>query len=236
MVCLVTGSSRGLGKAVALAFGKRGESVIIHYNERKSEAEEAASLLRDSIVLKADAGDQAGVNKLVEDAVERFGRIDLLVNNAGIVKEALLLKTSEEDFDEAVSVNLKGPFNFIRAVARPMMRQKKGHIINIGSIAAIKGRAGLSAYSASKAGLIGLTLSSAKELGRYNIMVNMVLPGYMLTDMGAASNEKAKESALKDSLIKEYSTPENIAEFICYLAGTSGITGQIFNLDSRIII
>ncbi|MEW6715746.1 MAG: SDR family NAD(P)-dependent oxidoreductase, partial [Nitrospirota bacterium] len=129
----------------------------------------------------------------------------------------------------------KGSFNFMRAVARQMIRQKKGHIINIGSIAGLKGRAGLSAYSASKAGLVGLTLSSAKELGRYNIMVNMVLPGYMLTDMGTASHEKAKESALKYSLISKYSNPDNVAEFICYLAGTSGITGQIFNLDSRII-
>lgn len=235
MVCLVTGSSRGLGKAIALAFGKRGNRVIIHYKEKRAEAEEAASLLKDSLVLKADSVDYTGVKKLVDDAVKSFGSIDVLVNNAGIVKEALLLKTSEDDFDTAVSVNLKGPFNFTRAAVRHMMRQKKGHIINIGSISGIKGRAGLSAYSASKAGLIGLTLSFAKELSRYNIMVNMVLPGYMLTDMGKASNEKAKESALKDSLIKEYSNPENVAEFICYLSGTSGITGQIFNLDSRIM-
>lgn len=235
MVCLVTGSSRGLGKAIALAFGKRGDRVIVHYKEKRMEAEKVASSLEDAIVFKADIGNYTEVRKLADDIVKRLGSIDVLVNNAGIVKEALLLKTSEDDFDEAVSVNLKGPFNFMRVVARHMIRQKKGHIINIGSIAGIKGRAGLSAYSASKAGLAGLTLSSAKELGRYNIMVNMVLPGYMLTDMGMASNEKAKESALKDSLIKEYSNPENVAEFICYLAGTSGITGQIFNLDSRII-
>ena len=235
MVCLVTGSSRGLGKAIALAFGKRGNRVIVHYKEKRVEAEKTASLLQDAVVLQADSRNYSEVKKLADDAVKSLGSIDVLVNNAGIVKEALLLKTSEDDFDEAVSVNLKGSFNFTRAVARHMIRQKKGHIINIGSIAGIKGRAGLSAYSASKAGLIGLTLSSARELGRYNIMVNMVLPGYMLTDMGMTSHEKAKESALKDSLIRKYSNPENVAEFICYLAGTSGITGQIFNLDSRII-
>src|SRR4030066_1745577 len=205
MVCLVTGSSRGLGKAIALAFGKRGDRVIVHYKDKRAEAEKAASCLQDAIVLKADSRDYTEVKKVADDAVKSLGSIDVLVNNAGIVKEALLLKTSEDDFDEAVSVNLKGSFNFIRAVARHMIRQKKGHIINIGSIAGMKGRAGLSAYSASKAGLVGLTLSSAKELGRYNIMVNMVLPGYMLTDMGMASHEKAKESALKDSLLKEYS-------------------------------
>ena len=235
MVCLVTGSSRGLGKAIALAFGKRGNRVIIHYNEKRIEAEKTASCLKDAVVLKADNGDYTEVKKLADAAVKSFGCIDVLVNNAAIVKEALLLKTSEDDFDETVSVNLKGSFNFMRAVARHMIRRKKGHIINIGSIAGMKGKAGLSAYSASKAGLIGLTLSSAKELGRYNIIVNTVLPGYMLTDMGMASNEKAKEVALKDSLIKEYSNPENVAEFVCYLAGMSGITGQIFNLDSRII-
>lgn len=235
MVCLVTGSSRGLGKAIALAFGKRGNRVIVHYKEKRVEAEKTASLLQDAVVLQADSRNYSEVKKLADDTVKSLGSIDVLVNNAGIVKEALLLKTSEDDFDEAVSVNLKGSFNFTRAVARHMIRQKKGHIINIGSIAGIKGRAGLSAYSASKAGLIGLTLSSARELGRYNIMVNMVLPGYMLTDMGMTSHEKAKESALKDSLIRKYSNPENVAEFICYLAGTSGITGQIFNLDSRII-
>jgi len=235
MVCLVTGSSRGLGKAIALAFGKRGNRVIVHYKEKRVEAEKTASLLQDAVVLQADSRNYSEVKKLADDTVKSLGSIDVLVNNAGIVKEALLLKTSEDDFDEAVSVNLKGSFNFTRAVARHMIRQKKGHIINIGSIAGIKGRAGLSAYSASKAGLIGLTLSSARELGRYNIMVNMVLPGYMLTDMGMTSHEKAKESALKNSLIREYSNPKNVAEFICYLAGTSGITGQIFNLDSRII-
>jgi len=235
MVCLITGSSRGLGKAVALAFGKRGHRVVIHYKNKSREAEDAASQINESMILKADVRDFNEVKALVDEIVQKWGRIDLLVNNAGIVKEALLLKTSEDDFDEVVSVNLKGAFNFMRAVSRHMIRQKSGHIINIGSIAGMKGRAGLSAYSASKAGLTGLTLSSAKELGRYNIMVNMVLPGYMLTDMGNASAEKAKEAALNNSLIKDFSDPERVADFICYLAETSGITGQTFNLDSRIL-
>jgi 3-oxoacyl-[acyl-carrier protein] reductase len=116
-----------------------------------------------------------------------------------------------------------------------MVKKKKGHIINISSISGVKGKTGLSAYSASKAGLIGLTLSSARELSRYNIMVNAVLPGYMLTDMGMDSGTKAKETALKDSLIKQFSKPAAASEFICYLSESSGITGQVFNLDSRII-
>ena len=160
--------------------------------------------------------------------IEKWGRIDVLVNNAGITKEALLLKTSEYDFDEVMDTNLKGAFNFMRAVALHMVKQKNGHIINISSIAGLKGKSGLSAYSASKAGLIGLTMSAARELSEHNVMVNAVLPGYMLTDMGIESNEKAKEIALYDSLMKEFSDPYNVAEFICYLAGDNRNNGSGF--------
>jgi len=235
MVCLITGSSRGLGKAVALAFGKRGHHVVIHYKEKGSQAEAVASEINKSMVLKADARDFAEVKNLVDEVIKKWGRIDVLVNNAGVTKEALLLRTSEKDFDEVIATNLKGAFNFIRAAAPYMMGQKSGHIINVSSYVGLKGKQGLSAYSASKAGLIGLTLSAAKELSIYNIMVNVVLPGYMLTEMGMKSSDKAKEIALKESLIKDFSEPEKVADFICYLTETSGITGQIFNLDSRII-
>jgi 3-oxoacyl-[acyl-carrier protein] reductase len=235
MVCLVTGSSRGLGKAVALAFGKKGHRVVIHCRHKKREAEEAASQIKESMVLQADVRNFNEVKSLVDEVVKEWGGIDVLVNNAGVTKEALLLKTSEKDFDEVVDTNLNGPFNFIRAVLPYMTKQKSGHIINISSIAGLKGKSGLSAYSASKAGLIGLTISTAKELSGYNIMVNAVLPGYMLTDMGSASNEKAKELALQDSLVKSFSDVDNVSEFIYYLAGTKGITGQVFNLDSRIL-
>jgi 3-oxoacyl-[acyl-carrier protein] reductase len=235
MVCLITGSSRGLGKAIALALGGRGYRIVVHYRDKKREAEEAASQIKESIVLQTDVRNFSEVKSLVDEAVKLWGGIDVLVNNAGITKEALLLKTSEHDFDELMDTNLKGAFNFMRAVAPHMVKQKSGHIINISSFAGIKGKAGLSAYSASKAGIIGLTMSAAKEFSEYNIMVNAVLPGYMLTDMGLASNEKAKERALNDSLVKSFSDPNNVAEFICYLSETSGITGQVFNLDSRIL-
>lgn len=235
MVCLITGSSRGLGKSVALAFSKKGHQVVIHYKDRKNEAEEVASRINDSFALKADVRDFNEVKTLVNEVINKWGRIDALINNAGITKEALLIKTSEKDFDDLVNTNLKGPFNFIRAVGRHMMKQKNGHIINISSFAGLKGKEGLSAYSASKAGLIGLTKTAAKELNRYNIMVNAVLPGYMLTDMGIEASDRAKERALKESLVKNYSEPDNVAEFICYLSGTTGITGQVFNLDSRIL-
>ncbi len=235
MVCIVTGSSRGLGKAVALAFGKRGHQVVIHYKDRKEQADEVASRIKESIVLKADVRNFRETETLIDEVIKKWGRVDVLVNNAGITKEALLLNTSEEDFDAEVAVNLKGAFNFIRAVARFMMKQKCGNIINISSYAGLKGKAGLSAYSASKAGLIGLTLSTARELSRYNIAVNAVLPGYMLTDMGMTSGDKAKEMVLKESLDKNFSEPGKVADFICYLSETPGITGQVFNLDSRVL-
>ena len=266
MVCLITGSSRGLGEAIALAFGRRGHRVVIHCKDKMKEAETVASQINESIVLKADVRNFNEVKSLVDKAVKKWSGIDVLVNNAGITKEALLIKTSEKDFDEMIDTNLKGAFNFIRAVVPYMIKesylaeqykekkkilclpplekrgrgdfqikQKIRHIINISSIAGIKGKSGLSAYSASKAGLIGLSLTAANELGRYNIMVNTVLPGYMLTDMGKGSGYKAKEIALKDSLLHNFSNPGSVAEFIVYLSETSGITGQVFNLDSRII-
>ncbi len=235
MVCLVTGSSRGLGRTIGLAFGKRGHKVVIHCKEEKSAAESVAALINGSMALQADVSDVTEVKKLVKRIINTWGRIDVLVNNAGITRESLLMKTSENNFDAVVNTNLKGPFNLMQSVGRYMMKQKSGHIINISSYAGMKGKGGLSAYSASKAGLIGLTKTAAKELSRYNVMVNAVLPGFMMTDMGSESSDDAKEKALKDSLVKAFSNPEDVAEFICNMIETKGITGQVFNLDSRII-
>ncbi len=263
MVCLVTGSSRGLGRAIALAFGKKGHRVVVHYKNKRGEAEDVASQIKESMVFKADIRDSREVDLLINEIIKKWGRVDILVNNAGLTQESLLLKMSEKDFDNVINTNLKGAFNFTRAVVPYMIKDlshkdtqntmkiipplKKGgwgdfqivhetkHIINISSIAGLKGKAGLSAYSASKAALIGLTLSTAAELSGYNIRVNVVLPGYMLTDMGITSSDKAKKEALKESLVKKFSRPEDVAQFICYLSETSGITGQIFNMDSRII-
>ncbi len=235
MVCLITGSSRGLGRAIAFAFGKKGHQVVIHYKDKSSEAKNVASQVKESIILKADARNYKEVKILIDEIIKKQGRIDVLVNNAGITKEVLLLKTSEKDFNDVIDTNLKGPFNFIRAVAPYMKKQKYGHIINISSISGVKGKAGLSAYSATKAGLLGLTLSAAAELSRYNILVNAVLPGYMLTDMGINSSDRAKDEALNESLIKEFSDPADVSKFVYYLSKTSGITGQVFNLDSRVL-
>ena len=235
MFCLITGSSRGLGSEIALALGRDGHNVAVHYKDREDMAKMVASGIENAIIRRADVRNFEEVTRLVDDLIEEWGSIDLLVNNAGITREALLLKTSVDIFDQVIDTNLSGPFRFTRAVSRQMIKQGGGHIINIGSIAGIKGKAGLSAYAASKGGLVGLTLSSAAELAGYNIMVNILLPGYMLTDMGKASGEKAREAALNDNLAGKFASPEMVAEFVRYLAGTTGITGQVFNLDSRIL-
>ncbi len=235
MVCIVTGSSRGLGRAVALAFGKNRWKVAVHFREQKKEAEETASGIDDSIVLQADVRDAGEVKSLVDDVIKKWGRIDILVNNAGITAASYLVNTAGEDFDVIVNTNLKGPFHFIRTVGRHMMKRKSGHIINVSSYVGVKGGKGLSAYAASKAGLIALTKTSARELSGYNVMVNAVLPGYMLTDMGAGAGDRAKDTALKENLVKDYSDPQRVAEFMCHLSETKGISGQVFNLDSRIL-
>lgn len=235
MVCLITGSSRGLGKAVALAFGKNGHRVAVHCRKRMNEAIQVASQIKGAVALRADVSDAGAVNDLVQNVMDKWGRIDVLVNNAGITRESLLLKTSETDFDEIVNTNLKGAFNCIQSAGRFMMKQKSGHIINISSFAGMKGKKGLSAYSAAKGGLIGLTMTAARELGRYGILANAVLPGYMLTDMGRNATERAMEEALQENILSSYSISEQVAEFILFLAGTTGITGQVFNLDSRIL-
>lgn len=235
MVCLVTGASGGLGRATALSFGSRGHRVAVHFRERKAEADSAAGKIKESLVLQADVRNYAEVKIMVSKIIGQWGRLDVLINNAGITKESLLIKTSEQDFDDIINTNLKGPFHLIRAAGRQMMKQKSGHIINISSYTGLKGREGLAAYSAAKAGLLGLTRTAAEELSGYNVLVNAVLPGYMLTDMGKDSSGKAREHALRESLIKEYSDPDTVAEFICNLIEAKGITGQVFNLDSRII-
>lgn len=235
MVCLVTGASRGLGRAVAVEFGRHGHKVAVHCKDKRDEAVKVAALLEEAMVISADVRTAGDVKSMVNKVIQKWGVIDVLVNNAGVTKEALLIRTTEEEFDDVINTNLKGTFQVSREVGRFMMKQKKGHIINISSFAGVAGKQGLAAYSASKAGIIGFTKTAARELSRYNIMVNAVLPGFMMTGMGTDATANAKEDALKESFVKEFSRPENAAGFICYLAGQTGITGQVFNLDSRII-
>jgi 3-oxoacyl-[acyl-carrier protein] reductase len=234
-VAIVTGSSRGLGRRIAISLAEAGWKVVIHYNRNVEAARQLSSNIRDSLVVRADVRYYSEVDAAVKLVLQSYGRVDLLVNNAGITKESLLVRTGSSDFDEVIDTNLKGTFNFTKAVSRQMMKQRGGRIVNISSYAGEKGREGLAAYSASKAAVIGFTMTAARELSRYGIMVNAVLPGYMMTDMGRSSSGKAREKALRESLTGNFSDPEQVADFIVRLSGMNGVTGQVFNLDSRIL-
>ena len=236
---IVTGASRGLGREVALAFGRAGWGVAVNYLSSQSKAEAVAKEIMssggDALVFQADVGfaDEAG--KLVNAAEARWGRLDALINNAGVSHAALLPRLTEEVLDETLRINLKGPFNMTQAASRVMISQTSGHIINVGSITGVRGKAGHAAYAASKAALIGLTKAAAMELAPHGIQSNCVLPGYMLTEMGNSASERAKSNALSDSLLKLYSKPADVASFILHLTGITSVSGQTFNLDSRII-
>ncbi|MBI5198531.1 MAG: SDR family NAD(P)-dependent oxidoreductase [Nitrospirae bacterium] len=239
-VVIITGASRGLGKGLALKFGKNGKRVLVNYKERKEGAEEVAEEINkgggEAITFRADVRETEKVKEMVDLVIKEWGRIDILINNAGIVKDQLLIKISEEVWDEVIETNLKGPFNMIRAVSKVMIKQKEGHIINISSISGIKGRAGQASYAASKAGLIGLTKTAAIELGRYNIKVNAVLPGLLMTDMVHSSRFTVLGSQLKESVLERFSDIERVADFICNLSEIDSVSGQVFNLDSRVVM
>ena len=234
-VALITGASRGLGRQIALALSEDGYSVSVNY---VSSSTEAAHLIettgRNSVALRADVGDSRQVRAIAEEIKREFGRLDVIINNAGIAKDHLLLKQTELEWDSVIRTNLTGCFNVIRTLSPLMIESGGGHIINISSYSGLKGQAGQAAYSASKAALLGLTISAAQELSEYNIRVNAVLPGYMMTEMGAGA-QKASEKVKNVSILKKLSQPREVADFILQLVKTENISGQIFNLDSRII-
>jgi 3-oxoacyl-[acyl-carrier protein] reductase len=234
-VALITGGARGLGRHISRAFLEQGYKVAINYLNSDEKAEEIVAQAGDcAISLKADVGDSSQVRKMIELIEERFGRLDVLINNAGIAKDSLLIKQTEEEWDAVIRTNLTGCFNLLRAAAPLMINSGGGHIINISSYSGAKGKAGQAAYSASKAGLIGLTFSAAHELAKHNIRVNAVVPGYMATEMGATASE-AMAQAKEESILKTLSEPSEVARCIAFIAGIDYTTGQILSLDSRIL-
>lgn len=232
-VAVVTGGTGGLGREIALAFYENAYRVAINYLESEKSAQEIVGAIGDAaIAVKADVSRFENVSKMAETVYKKWGRVDVLINNAGVAKDALLIKQGEKDWDRIIDVNLKGVFNAIKAFA-PLMRDG-GHIVNISSYSGLKGKEGQSAYSASKAALLGLTKTAAIELAENKIKVNAILPGYMPTKMGINAEEALKK-AKEDSLLNTLSDPKEAARFIIYLAGTENITGQVFCLESRII-
>lgn len=236
---IVTGASRGLGKAIALRFGEARERIVVAFrlgeNEARAVADEIVARGGEGVSIRADVRDPRAVEELVRTALRRWGGIDVLVNNAGITRDGLAVRLTERDWDDVLDTGLKGPFLCIREVSRTMMNQRGGHIINISSISAVHGRAGQANYSAAKAGLIGLTKTAAKELGRYDIKVNAVLPGYLNTAMGNMVDRTVADGIMRDNALGRISDPGEVAEFVYRLSLMSNVSGQVFNLDSRIL-
>lgn len=236
---IVTGASRGLGGEIALAFGRQGWRVAVNYLSSRDAAQKIADKISasggEALAVRADVRIAADVERMISEVVDRWGRLDALVNNAAVTKDGLAVRMSEADWDSVIESNLKAPFLCIRAACRIMIRHKKGHIINISSISGVKGREGQANYSSSKAGLIGLTKAAALELGRFNIQVNAVLPGFMRTEMGGTISDKMLERIKAESCLGRFSEPAEVAGFIVHLCGMKSVSGQVFNLDSRII-
>jgi 3-oxoacyl-[acyl-carrier protein] reductase len=233
-VAVVTGGSRGLGREVALALGGSGYRVAVNYHQSAEESAAVVSAIHEqSMAVKADVGSLREVEMMVDEIFGRWGRIDVLINNAGITRDGLMMRYGEADWDEVIRVNLKGCFNTVKSVAPLMITSGGGHIVNVSSYAGLRGKTGQAAYSASKASVIGLTSALAGELGRHNIKVNCVLPGYMPTHMGRHA-EGAMKKAREESALGCLSDPGEVAGFIAYLVTTSTVSGQVFSLDSRL--
>ncbi len=239
---VVTGASRGIGKAIALALAKEGFNVVVNYNGNKEKAEQVKKECEDfgvnAITVKANVADFTESENLIKEAVSTFGSIDVLVNNSGITKDTLLLRMKEEDFDSVIDVNLKGTFNTIKHAARQMMKQRSGSIINMSSVVGISGNAGQINYAASKAGVIGLTKSVARELASRGIRANAVAPGFIETDMTDELNDKAKEEILKTIPLNDTGKSEDVANLVAFLASEKSryITGQVIHVDGGMLM
>ena len=240
-IAVVTGASRGIGRAIALELARTGAFVVINYNGSKEKAEEVQAQIAaeggESIILQCNVTDYKACEDFFAQVIKTYGRVDILVNNAGITKDGLLMRMSEEDFDKVIHVNLKGTFNCIRQVSRQMLKQRSGRIINMASVVGICGNAGQANYAASKAGVIGLTKSAAKELASRQITVNAIAPGYIDTDMTAVLSDSVKESVQSSIPLKRMGTAQDIAQAAVFLASdkASYITGQVLSVNGGMV-
>jgi 3-oxoacyl-[acyl-carrier protein] reductase len=240
-VALVTGGSRGIGAAVAALLAERGAAVVVSARDVDRLNAAVKELEGTGAAVAGVAGDvsrREDAERAVETARERFGRLDILVNNAGITRDGLLVRMKDEDWDRVLEVNLRGAFVMTRAAAKAMVRQKSGRIINMSSAAGAMGNAGQANYSASKAGLIGFTKSSARELSHWGILVNAVAPGLIETDMAAALPAAARDALISQVPLGRVGTPREVAEVVGFLAGEGAtyITGQVFHVNGGLYI
>ena len=234
---VITGASRGIGREIALKYAKEGANIVLNYRNSETEAlqlkEELDKLGSDTLIVKANVSNFEEAEKLIKEAKEAFGRVDILVNNAGITKDNLIMRMKEEDFDSVIDVNLKGAFNCLKAVTPIMIRQKCGKIINMSSVVGVIGNAGQVNYCASKAGLIGMTKSLAREIGGKNINVNAIAPGFIDTDMTKVLSEDQKKNIISQVPLKRLGQAEDIANLALFLASNQSdyITGQVIHMD-----
>ena len=239
---LVTGAGRGIGGAIAIALAENGMNVVVNYNGSADKAEETAEIIRGmgvkAVAYKCNVADFEECKKMIDDVIAEFGRIDVLVNNAGITRDNLLMKMSEDDFDSVIGINLKGAFNTTKHVSKYLLKQKAGKIINISSVSGILGNPGQANYSASKAGVIGLTKSTARELASRGITCNAIAPGFIETDMTSAMNEQVIEKSVEMIPLKRIGKAEEIAHMAAFLASEKAdyITGQVFAVDGGMTI
>lgn len=241
-VAIVTGASRGIGRAIALELAEKGANIVVNYANNTDKAQEVVREIeqmgRKSVCLKADIRDEKQMKEMVKEVIQTFGSVDILVNNAGVTNDNLIMRMKEEAFDEVIDTNLKGVFNCTKAVSRQMMKQKEGKIINVASIVGVSGNAGQANYVAAKAGVIGLTKTTALEFASRNILVNAVAPGFITTEMTDVLTDEQKESMLNMIPLKKLGKAEDVAKVVRFLASDDAnyITGQTLHIDGGMVM
>lgn len=241
-VVLITGGTRGIGKSIAEKFAKEGYNLVLNYVSDNTQVKELEDYFKnfgaEVLIVKADVSKFEECENMVKQAMDKFSRIDVLINNAGITKDGLIAIMKEESFDKVIDVNLKGTFNVTRNVVPFMIKKKSGNIINVSSVVGIVGNAGQTNYSASKAGIIGFTKSLAKELSARNIRVNAVAPGFIDTDMTNALSDKVKESIYSQIPLKRMGNADEVANVVYFLSNeeSSYVTGQVINVDGGMVM
>lgn len=240
-VAFITGGTRGIGKAIAKIFSDNGYNLVINYVSEKTDLKKLEDDLKNDneiLFVRANVGEFDSAENAVKEAIEKFGKIDVLVNNAGITRDNLIMRMKEEEFDQVINTNLKGTFNVTKSVVPYMMKKRSGRIVNISSVVGVSGNAGQCNYAASKAGIIGFTKSLAKELASRNILANAVAPGFIDTDMTECLNDTVKENINNQIPLKRMGTPEEIAKAVYFLGSSDNtyITGQVLNIDGGMLI
>lgn len=235
---IVTGAAKGIGRAIALRFAKEGCNIVLNYRSNVSDEliEEIKSYGVECLPFKADVSVYSEAETLIKESKKHFGSVDVLVNNAGITRDMLIMRMSEDEFDSVINTNLKGTFNTIRHVSSVMLKQKSGAIINLSSVVGLMGNIGQANYAASKAGVIGLTKSTARELAARGITCNAIAPGFIETDMTAVLKDDVKEAMLNTIPLKKFGQAEDIAEAAVFLAKNRYITGQVLNVDGGMVM